>query len=167
MLDKADERFIEKFQEVTKDVIRIYQLLDRKEKSVFGVTMTQNHTLLNLKRHEKLTMNQLADQMGLATSTMTRIVDNLVRDNYIQRVRDDSDRRLVYVTLTEEGGKLAEKLGECTWECFESIVQNIPQGERAAVVNGIHVFLEALECVYAEASSGTRSTRKAERQSVV
>lgn len=51
-------------------------------------------------------MNQLSERMSLARSTMTRVVDTLVRDGILERVRDREDRRLVEVQLTEKGKDL-------------------------------------------------------------
>lgn len=146
MREKEKEQFIGELQALTGDVIRLFQHMDREEKSRFGVTMTQSYTLQNIYCCEKLTMNQLSDRMGLTTSTMTRIVDNLVRDGYIERIRDEVDRRLVYVSLTPEGMKLAEELRACTRGCFESIVSNISAEDRTSVVRGIEVFLQAMKC---------------------
>jgi DNA-binding MarR family transcriptional regulator len=160
MLQQENERFIEDLQELTHDVIRIFQLMDREEKSRFGVTMTQSYTLQSIQCCDKLTMNQLSERMGLATSTMTRIVDNLVRDGYIERVRDESDRRLVYVTLTPEGKKMAEQLRECTWGCFQNIADNISPEEKASVVKAIKIFLEALKCAYAESCGDVKIAEK-------
>jgi len=150
MFEKEEIKFIQELQELTHDVVRVFQLLDREEKSRFGVTMTQSYTLQSIQSSEKMTMNQLSERMGLATSTMTRIVDNLVRDGYIERIRDEADRRLVFVTLTSDGDKLAEELRQCTWGCFTNIVDNISREERNSVLEGIRVFLEALKCAYAE-----------------
>lgn len=160
MFEKEEEEFIEELQELTHDVVRVFQLLDREEKSRFGVTMTQSYTLQSIQFSEKMTMNQLSERMGLATSTMTRIVDNLVRDGYIERIRDEADRRLVFVTLTPDGGKLAEELGQCTRGCFTNIVDNISREERNSVLEGIRVFLEALKCAYAETCGSDETTAK-------
>ncbi len=164
MQEKNEGQFIRDLQELTDDVIRVFQLMDREEKSRFGVTMTQSYALQSIYSCEKLTMNQLSERMGLATSTMTRIVDNLVRDGYIGRIRDDTDRRLVYVTLTEDGLKLAEQLRACTTECFNNIAKNIPSGNRTTVVNGIRAFLEALKCAYAESCEDVSTDKKVEEK---
>ncbi len=160
MPDRDKENFIERLQSLTGDVIRVFQLMDREEKSRFGFTMTQSYTLQNIFCCEKLTMNQLSERMGLATSTMTRIVDNLVRDGYIDRIRDNADRRLVYVTLTQEGLKMAEELRDCTRDCFQSIVKNIPDGDRNSVVRGISVFLEAMKCAYSDSCMENPARKK-------
>ncbi len=69
MQEKDEGQFIRDLQELTDDVIRVFQLMDREEKSRFGVTMTQSHALQSIYCCEKLNMTQLSERMGLATST--------------------------------------------------------------------------------------------------
>jgi DNA-binding MarR family transcriptional regulator len=44
-----------------------------------------------------------------ARGTVTSVVDTLVRDGYVERQRDDQDRRLVRLFLTSEGRRKAEE----------------------------------------------------------
>ena len=83
--------------------------------------------------------------MSLATSTMTRIVDNLVRDGYIERTQDPQDRRVVRVSLTEEGDKLFQIILEVYHGYHRKIVENIPPEELHQVVESLTMLIEAIK----------------------
>jgi DNA-binding MarR family transcriptional regulator len=48
-------------------------------------------------------MSELADNIMLAVSTLTGIVDNLVNKKLVRRERSEEDRRIVRVKLTPKG----------------------------------------------------------------
>lgn len=50
-----------------------------------------------------LRMGQLADEVGLTRSAMTRLIDRLVQDGYVERVSCPSDARGSFARLTEAG----------------------------------------------------------------
>jgi DNA-binding MarR family transcriptional regulator len=49
------------------------------------------------------TMGELSTELGIPLSSATRIVDGLVNANYIERVNDTNDRRVVRVQMTKNG----------------------------------------------------------------
>jgi DNA-binding MarR family transcriptional regulator len=50
-----------------------------------------------------LTVGELADQLKVSQGVVSRTVDRLVDKGLLDRVRDSSDRRVVNVTLSDEG----------------------------------------------------------------
>ena len=58
---------------------------------------------------EQLTMGALAEQLGLTTGGVTRLVDRVEAAGYVERVPSATDRRVQYVALTDAGkAKLSE-----------------------------------------------------------
>lgn len=58
----------------------------------------------------EITMSQISEQMNMPMSTATGIVDRLVKKSYIQRGRSEFDRRIVAITLTDQGKLFAQNL---------------------------------------------------------
>ena len=90
-------------------------------------------------------MNELSKQMGLAKSTMTRVVNNMVRGGWIERVRDQGDRRLVNVRLTQQGMEMAEKLGASSQEYIERILNHIPEEKISQVVKSLRWIVKSVQ----------------------
>ena len=51
-------------------------------------------------------MSELAEQVMLAVSTLTGIIDNMVAKNLVLRERSQEDRRIVMVKLSAKGKEL-------------------------------------------------------------
>lgn len=68
-----------------------------------GLTPPQLHAVMWLGTDERLTMGEVAQRVGVTEKTVTGIVDRLEAQDYVRRVRDSADRRVVQVELTEKG----------------------------------------------------------------
>ena len=113
--------------------------------------MTQCVTLELLEQEGPKAVSELAEGLGLDTSTVTRIVDVLVRDGLLHRTRDEKrDRRRVFVSLSEPGRQLAVKLRGCADEYCERILVRIPRDSREDVLHTLRVLVEALDELPAE-----------------
>jgi DNA-binding MarR family transcriptional regulator len=83
--------------------------------------------------------------MGLAKSTVTRIVNNMVRGGWIKRVKDREDQRLVNVRLTRKGRGMGEKLGVSSQDYVQRILKHIPQEEISQVVESLRWIVNSVE----------------------
>lgn len=124
--------------------VREFRLLEKDEISCYGVTISQQYVVQELARAGKLTMNELSERMSVATSTMTRIIDNLVRDGIIERIRDEQDRRIVQVALTNRGGKLAKELDDCVDTLMNAILTQIPPEKQKDVLESFKLLVTAI-----------------------
>jgi DNA-binding transcriptional ArsR family regulator len=90
-------------------------------------------------------MNDLAAQVGLHQSTLTRIVDRLERDGLVARRRDSKEKRLVEVALTGAGRKLYRALDrECTTVASE-MLKVVPEEKRRACVEALDLLSRSID----------------------
>ena len=80
---------------------------------------------------EEWTTTQLAQALPLAPSSISRSVTKLVDMRLIQRRRLLSDRRVVILTLTEEGLKLTQALHQRVQAFDDSLCEGIGEEEMA------------------------------------
>lgn len=126
-------------------LVRVTQLFERDKIKPFGFTTSQCYVLIELKKAKQLTMNEISDKMNLTTSTMTRIINNLVRDKYVERYKDEKDRRIVYIRLTDNGESQAEKLELSIEEYYKKIVMYLPEGKVEDVLTSVSLLVSAFE----------------------
>jgi DNA-binding MarR family transcriptional regulator len=60
---------------------------------------------------QRLRMRDLADQLSVAQSGVTRIVDRLVSQGWVVREQPPDDRRTIYARLTDAGRSVVERAG--------------------------------------------------------
>jgi MarR family 2-MHQ and catechol resistance regulon transcriptional repressor len=55
-----------------------------------------------------MTQGEISQKVLKSGSNMTTVIDNLERDGYVRRERDEKDRRVIHVHLTEAGTSKVE-----------------------------------------------------------
>lgn len=83
-------------------IIRAIDLRSRQLMQQAGFTGPQLLVMQALAADE-LTAGELARRVSLSQGTVTSILDRLERRGLLQRVRSDTDRRRIFVSLTAEG----------------------------------------------------------------
>jgi DNA-binding MarR family transcriptional regulator len=79
------------------------EMLHTLSRPEVDLTMPQTVTLFAIRGMQTCRMSELAEMTHQSAGTLTGIVDRLIEENLVGRVRDVDDRRVVQVTLTAEG----------------------------------------------------------------
>ncbi len=82
----------------------------RKETEGLGVTSRQVTLLWLIRNRPGLSLRELAAEERISAPALSGHVDRLEKAALIERTRDDSDRRRVGLTLTEEGARLLKRV---------------------------------------------------------
>jgi DNA-binding MarR family transcriptional regulator len=85
------------------ELLRIYQFRDRDKVGYHGLTITQSYAMEIVIRRGGLTLNDLAAELGLDKSTVSRIVDGLERKRAIRRAPNPDDGRSMLIQATASG----------------------------------------------------------------
>ncbi len=70
--------------------------------------------ILFMVKREPLKATELAEKIGISASTLTGVVDKLVEKGYVKRIRDENDRRVIFIVpgdlLIEKGVTAQEQI---------------------------------------------------------
>jgi len=78
-----------------------------------------------LWRKDGVNQQELADIAIKDKSSMTYLIDNLAKRNFVTRVEDEIDRRNKLIFLTEEGKLLQEKLHPWVIEMYDKATDEV------------------------------------------
>ena len=107
------------------------------------LTFAQYRTLSALSNEGPQTVTTLADLLGVHASTMTRMCSRLVTRGYVGRSASASDRREVVIVLSDAGEQVVKDVGASHRERFAAICDTLSEGEREAILVGLHAFINA------------------------
>jgi DNA-binding MarR family transcriptional regulator len=97
-----------------------------------------------LYRTTNLTMGELSKSIAAPMSSTTRMINWLVDNGYAARLSDPDDRRIVRVTLTDEGRKLHEYIEGHIIKRVRETMQLLTQEEQETIIKVFdklaHVF---------------------------
>ncbi|NQT93557.1 MAG: MarR family transcriptional regulator [Lentisphaerae bacterium] len=112
---------------------RLGNQLMRGQCSCGPVTIQQYYTLEALADGRR-SMSDLASQVGVHQSTMTRIVEKLGKQALVRRERQPGNERCVEVEITEKGKEAYLPMKEWSTHMFSSLLDHIPKNEQGSVV---------------------------------
>jgi DNA-binding MarR family transcriptional regulator len=76
-------------------------------------------------------VSQLAGALGVSSSHITAVSEKLLAKGLIVRAGSKQDRRIVYLSLTEEGRKMAAELERVSEDYFEQKLRDLSDEELA------------------------------------
>jgi DNA-binding MarR family transcriptional regulator len=79
---------------------------DAEVRRAAGISGSQLWALSEIAQRAGITVNGLADRMALHQTTASNLVNSLVNQKLIRRVRDESDRRIIHLHPSAEGKRL-------------------------------------------------------------
>jgi DNA-binding MarR family transcriptional regulator len=125
--------------------------LDRATGGVFdsqqeccGLTTAQCHTLLEIGGKAPVSLIELADGLGLDSSTLSRTIQGLVVLGLVSRQPSERDRRYVDISLTNEGRKAFDRIESINKAIFSRVLESLPPGRRDSILEGIGLFVDAV-----------------------
>lgn len=78
-------------------------------------------------------MTQLAESLDIPMSTATGVVSRLAKKGYVERLVDESNRRIVTVRLTERGKNISENIKKTAMKYFDLILDILTDAEKEIV----------------------------------
>lgn len=110
------------------------------------MTNDQYYLLRYIMKKGKCTSTELASIFGVNKSAITAMTNRLVEKGLLQRTRDQNDRRVVYLTLTERGDEWIVKTEEKIHKLVESFITKFSEKEIEAFIQ----TYEKLACILQE-----------------
>src|SRR5438477_169217 len=92
------------------DLQRLLRAYTDRQAARYGITRAQWAVLARVERTEGLKQSELAEQLEMQPITLTRLVDRLCTNGWIERRDDDTDRRVNRLYLLKPAHALLEKL---------------------------------------------------------
>ena len=108
----------------------------------FDAGVADSHALSELERGPLRQMD-LVDRLGLAKSTVSRVVAALVERGWVRREPADSDGRGVVLALTDAGSDAATRLRTARSQRMGALLNQVPAARRGEVVEVLHLLQEA------------------------
>ena len=109
------------------------------------LTLPQMVTLFAIHERGTCRMSDLAESTQQSAGTLTGIVDRLIADGLVTRVRNTTDRRVVEVTLTPEGEQRLQQVLQARFEDTERMFGHFSDEELRASERILQRILEGFQ----------------------
>jgi len=114
---------VQEWEQILKGYRALKRLL-RREAERFGFNAAEVQILSYLYEGEK-NVTQLSKLLGLGKSSITEALDKLEEKGLVMRYRDENDKRIVKVRITELGIQEYDKVREAYKEKLNDIIRRV------------------------------------------
>ena len=93
------------------------------------------HALINLQilSRQELTMSELAQEMMITKQQLTRLVNDLENQGFVERIHNPVNRRQVYIHITPEGIAMLDEVKKAMAEHAAAAMAVFDDGEKAEI----------------------------------
>lgn len=113
------------------------------------MSVSTAHAICELANSGPLNQKELAQRIGLDTSSVSRLIGQLAKRDWAQRSTDpisgDSRVRLVY--LTPIGRQVAEQVLTARAERFSRLLDAIDEKKRPQILESLELLIEAADVI--------------------
>jgi DNA-binding MarR family transcriptional regulator len=119
------------------------QIAERRFASA-PISFTQWIILTRLVRGQPASPTELSASLGHDMGALTRVVDDLVRNNLVQREHRVHDRRSVQITVTPEGRRVAQVTDQIMVDLLNELLAPYSREEVDAFISMLQRFLSRM-----------------------
>ncbi|WP_311678657.1 MarR family winged helix-turn-helix transcriptional regulator [Sneathia vaginalis] len=115
-----------KIEETLDDFYSIYYKVEKVNVDNTIRCMTANEMkIIDSIGNKKTTVKVLADRMDVKACTISLALDKLEKKQFIAKVKDEVDKRIVYIKLTKKGQLALKYHGNFNTTLFKQITENV------------------------------------------
>jgi DNA-binding MarR family transcriptional regulator len=129
---------------VLAELQRLMRAYADREARRYGITRAQWAVLAKVERFEGMKQTELAEQMEMQPITLTRLIDKLCDQGWIERRGDESDRRVNRLYLKKAARPLLGKLGGLRSELTATALAGINPADTVKLLGQLEAIKENL-----------------------
>ncbi|MDO4545573.1 MAG: nitronate monooxygenase [Bacillota bacterium] len=134
------DKDIKKINDILVNLFNLVLKLEEesiRSASSHDISITEIHTLVAVGTGRPRTMTHVANLLGVKVSTLTTAVNKLVKKGYVERLRDEKDRRIVKIRLTEQGVSAVNEHEQFHETMIREAISQVPGGELQQFISSI------------------------------
>jgi DNA-binding MarR family transcriptional regulator len=113
----------------------------------YSITAAQFDLLQRVYFNGPQTMTKLSQSLGIAKSTTSGLVMRLVRDGFLNRRRDETDRRVFKVEITPLGEQVIKAVIEMRVKYIEEVIKQISEDKTKLIHEALDALYEVISSI--------------------
>ncbi|MCH4286123.1 MULTISPECIES: MarR family winged helix-turn-helix transcriptional regulator [Bacillota] len=125
--------------ELLVDLFNYILLIEEKNLRDQGVklSMTEVHILEAIQKSESNMMSAIAKRLMVTQGTLTVSTSKLVKKGYVERVKDEKDKRIVRLTLTDKAESIMQIHNQFHEAMIEKLLNELELDKEEELINSL------------------------------
>jgi MarR family transcriptional regulator, transcriptional regulator for hemolysin len=142
------------------ELARMARAYADRQAARYGITRAQWAVLAKLERFEGMKQTELAEQMEMQPITLTRLIDRLCDNGWIERRSDDTDRRVNRLYLRKAARPLLIKLAGLRSELTDAALDGISASDANRLLAQLETIKENIRTAIQDAEELPRKEER-------
>ncbi len=127
--------YISRLDSLLPVLVKHFQIPDLHKLLGIKITFQQYLALNILIKKGRCMVSDLSKNLGVALSTMTELVDRLAKKQFVKKIKDLRDRRIVWINLTEKGARIIQEINKKKQRYILNILEKLTERERRLLID--------------------------------
>lgn len=144
MLSEDRANLVEEAVQLLPRIVRCLHEAYSGYAEVGGLTLGQIKALAFLYHHDRATISEIADGLGVALPTASELIDKLVERSLVERATNPLNRRQVLVRLTDSALTIGREIHDARRAQVRQAFSLLSPIEQEAFVRGLQALSASL-----------------------
>jgi len=131
-------------------LIKHFQIPDLHKLLGIKITFQQYLALNVLVKKGRCMVSDLSKNLGVALSTMTELVNRLVKKRFVKKIKDLKDHRIVWINLTEKGVRIIQEINRKKQKHILTVLERLTERERQLLIDILERISQVAKRIEAE-----------------
>lgn len=113
-----------------------------RKNGISDLVSSHGAILVQLYRSDDLCMKDIAERVGKDKSTVTALVNKLVKLGYIYKVKNSEDSRITHLKLTDKGREVEEIFFKVSHVLVDRVYRGFDEQEKDHLIKMMNKLLE-------------------------
>lgn len=136
--------------ELLVDLFNYILLIEEKNLRDHGValSMTEVHILESIDKNDSKMMSAVAKRLMVTQGTLSVSASKLVKKGYVERCKDDKDKRVVRLNLTEKARSVLHEHDRFHSEMIEKLLNELELDKEQQLIQSLRNLMEFFKAKY-------------------
>ncbi len=134
---------MDNYETLNEVLVRLFRdIMDIEQTAIINqefkdITNNDMHVIEAIGIGAPKNMSSIAKELSVTVGTLTIAMNSLVKKGYVVRRRGDTDRRVVYISLSDRGRSAYEHHARFHREMIQSVMEELEPGELETLIRAL------------------------------
>lgn len=131
------------YETLNEVLVKLFRdIMDIEQKAIItpefkDITNNDMHVIEAIGIEAPKNMTSIARELSVTVGTLTIAMNSLVKKGYVERMRGQEDRRVVYISLSEKGRRAHKLHAQFHKEMIESVTGELTEEELQTLIKAL------------------------------
>ncbi len=145
--NEIQEHQLYQFREIMAKLFQCCQERMSYQSERFGLPEAELRCLMLFGDERYLTPKGIAQKMHVVKSRVSKIIQGLVKKEFVQKIKDPEDSRIKLISLTPEGQKKWHEINSFINDIHTEVLLQMVPDQRKALITNMDILAASMESI--------------------